>query len=152
MSIVETGAVAVKSTTGLFTAVGIWTGLIAATGAVIIAFIRFGPQWRAQTVKQRADELDKMSQRLDKQDDAIAEAKKAATLAAERAHKAENSLAVIVAVVQLLMSELDKLEPGNKVLLQAREMLGAAMTGDFGMNAAIAKLSIIPAHPGAGHG
>jgi H+/gluconate symporter-like permease len=145
----EAGAIAVKSTTGLFTAVGIWTGLIATTGAVIIAFIKFGPRWRDQAIEQRSDEMGKMSVRIATLEKSVEEANKASVMAEERAHKAELSMSIVVAVMQLLMSEVEKLDPeDNKTLRQAREMISSVMAGDFGMNAALTRLATIPSVPG----
>ncbi|CAN5702270.1 hypothetical protein BH11PSE6_BH11PSE6_00050 [soil metagenome] len=126
-------AVAVKSTTGIFTAVGIWTALIGGTVTVLVAYIRFGPTW-----------LEKRAARNGALGDRIAALEAKVSAATETAHTAEMTTVTIVAVVQLLLSEIERLEPQSRVLMQAREMLANVTTGDFGMSSYLARLASIP--------
>lgn len=133
MATLAAGTVAVKSTTGFFTAVGIWTALIGGTSAALIAWFRFGPKWkeaREVTSKRYGERIASLEANV-----------KSAT---DSAHRAELSMTAVVAAVQLLMTEVEKLDPGNTVLKQAREMIAVAVTGDQGMAAAIARLAAVP--------
>lgn len=136
-------AVAVKSTTGALTAAGVWTGVIIASLALLGYIVKVAPSWRKIGVEERQDDLDRLTGRIDKLETAVKEAETHAARANEQAHNAEMSMVTLVAALQLVMGEVEKLDPGNKVLIQAREMVAAARTGDFGMNQAINRLSML---------
>lgn len=136
-------AVAVKSATGLATAAGVWTGVVLASIALLGYIVKVAPRWREIGVAQREHDLDRMDDRINALERLVADANKRATKAEEDAHQSEMSMVVVIAALQLVMGEVDKLDPGNKVLKQAREMVATARTGDLGMNNAITRLSTI---------
>lgn len=132
---------AVKSTAGLATAAGVWTGVIMASIVLLGYFIKIAPRWREIGIGERQHDMDRLETRIDALETLVADANKRATKAEEDAHQSEMSMVVVIAALQLVMGEVDKLDPGNKVLKQAREMVTTARTGDAGMNSAITRLS-----------
>lgn len=133
MSVAD-AAVVVKSATGALTATGVWTGVIIASLALFGYVIKVAPSWRKISVEERQDDLDRLVLRVAKLEGDVSTAN-------ATAHNAEMSMVTLVAALQLVMGEVEKLDPGNKVLIQAREMVAAARTGDFGMNQAINRLA-----------
>lgn len=127
---------AVKSTTGALTAAGVWTGVIIASLALLGYIVKVAPTWRKIGIDARASDLDRLDER-------VAELEASVATANKTAHNAEMSMVTLVAALQLVMGEVEKLDPGNKILVQAREMVAAARTGDFGMNQAINRLSLL---------
>lgn len=127
------------------TAAGVWTGVIIASIALLGYVIKVAPRWREIGISERQHDLDRMGERIDALEKLVADANKRATKAEEDAHQSEMSMVVVIAALQLVMGEVDKLDPGNKVLKQARDMVATARTGDFGMNQAITRLSSISA-------
>lgn len=125
------------------TAAGVWTGVIIATLALIGYIVKIAPSWRKIGVEERQDDLERLGARIDKLETAVRDADAQAVRANEQAHNAEMTMVTLVAALQLVMGEVEKLDPGNKVLVQAREMVAAARTGDFGMNQAITRLAVV---------
>lgn len=143
MDLSSAPALAVKSTAGLATAAGVWTGVIIASMALLGYIVKVAPRWREIGVTQREHDLDRLGGRIDALEKLVADANARAAKAEEDAHQSELSMVIVIATLQLVMGEVDKLDPGNKVLKQAREMVATARTGDAGMNNAITRLSTI---------
>lgn len=137
-SVAQAGAIAVKSTTGLVMASGVWTGVILFSVTALITLIKIVPKLREIANLRRATDMERLDERVTELEGAVA-------IANKTAHHAEMSMVTLVAALQLVMGEVEKLDPGNKVLVQAREMVAAARTGDFGMNQAIDRLATVAA-------
>lgn len=136
-------AVAVKSTAGLATAAGVWTGVIVISITLLIAIVRIIPKLKEIMVGEKQSNMDRFEIRIEALEKIVSEANTRAMKAEEDAHQSEMSMVIVIAALQLVMGEVDKLDPGNQVLKQAREMIATARTGDFGMNQAITRLSVI---------
>lgn len=116
-----------------------WTAALVAIlnlliGGALVAVIKNWPKLKELAIKARRDDMDDMRQR-------ITELETVAKNASEKAHRSEMIVVTVVAAFQLAMGELEKLDPENKVLKQARELMAVAMTGDFGMDASLHKLA-----------
>ena len=97
--------------------------------AIITLLIRQIGPWR----KQASDERDSDFARLRSD---ISEIKREAREAKEVAQRLENMVACMRPAISILMAEVSRLDPNNAVnpaLVQARELLGMAATGDFGV-------------------
>lgn len=136
-------AVAVKSTAGLATAAGVWTGVIIASIALLVAIVKIIPKLKEIKVGEKQHDMARLESRIETLEKSVKEANDKAEKAEQDAHQSEMSMVIVIAALQLVMGEVDKLDPGNKVLKQAREMVATARTGDIGMNQAITRLSTI---------
>lgn len=143
MSLSSIPAVAIKSTTGMATAAGVWTGVIVVSVTLMIAIVRILPKLREIRVGEKQHDMARLELRIDTLEKSVKEANERAEKSEESAHQSEMSMVIVIAALQLVMGEVDKLDPGNKVLKQARDMVATARTGDMGMNNAITRLSTI---------
>lgn len=143
MTLESIPALAVKSTTGMATAAGVWTGVIVISITLLIAIIKIIPKLREIRVGEKQHDMARLEARIDTLEKSVKDANERAEKSEESAHQSEMSMVIVIAALQLVMGEVDKLDPGNKVLKQARDMVATARTGDLGMNQAITRLSTI---------
>lgn len=119
---------------------------------VVLALIRVWPVINEQLAKvrekKRGEVRDDMAawreqMRADMTDlkKRVEDAESEMSAANERSHKLEMRLMTVTNAFQMVAGELRRHDPDNSTLRQAVEMVGLAVTEDFGMNQALLKLA-----------
>ncbi len=114
-----------KTANGEQIAAGIWI-LVALASIVAGVIIRFLPKWRELGIGQRKDDLIRLGDRVDKLETSL----KGETAARVQA---QLQLSYLVAAFGMVSSELERQDPGNIVIRQARSMVAKA-TGKDGLS------------------
>lgn len=129
-----------SSATGMVTSGGILTIVI----MFAYALIKIAPKWRELGIGQRRSDMDAMRED-------IAELKREVrTLQNNLAHAERETAEVRMQMVtmntanRLMASELEKLNPDNPVLKQAKELIRQAASDDFGWGEEGRKLAMMP--------
>lgn len=101
--------------------------------------------------KRRSDKRDDMAEwrqemrdRITALETDVRDAKAGMQAANERSHRLEIHLMTVTNAFQMVAGELRKHDPDNPVLKQAVDMVGLAVTEDFGLNRALVDLSRYP--------
>ena len=139
----EAAAVAVKSTTGLLTAAGVWAGVIMLGLVLLIAVVKIMPKMKELRIGEKRGELDDLRERIVALETKVEEANRHADLANEKSHRSEMKLMAAVSAFQLVTTDLRKHDPDSPALRQAQELMSMAATGDFGMDRALKALGAV---------
>lgn len=128
-----------------------WTGLLLFLGMLVKVWPIINDQLLKVREKRRTDKRDDMAEWRQEMRDRIAAleadvnaAKTKTDTANERSHRLEIHLMTVTNAFQMVCGELRKHDPENLVLKQAVDMVGLAVTEDFGMNRAMIDISRIP--------
>lgn len=133
-------ATTVKSTTGPIIAAGTWTGVIIVSVGAIVAYVRIMPKLREINVTARLDEMQQMGDRIRTLEESVKDANKAIAAANQRAHVSETKYTTLAAAVELMLGELEHLDPGNHVIKQVRNLVALAASSDAGVGDGLLKL------------
>jgi len=130
----------VKTTSGESVAHGVWT-LVGIIGPAVLAFatilVKFGPKWIENRDGRRKTDIERLDDRVGELESSL----KAET--AERV-QAQMQLSYVVAAFGMISAELERQDPGNIVIRQARGMVAKATTKD-GLNGDLIRaLNMIP--------
>ena len=129
--------VKVATTTGIWTAVGVWVAAITVIGGLLTAIVKQWGPWR----KQASDERDADFARL-RED--VREAKSDARKAADTAQRLENMVACMRPAISILTAEVRRLDPNsatNAAILQVQELMAMAAAGDLGLGPGLRSLA-----------
>ena len=131
----------------ILTAVGMWTAIIGTVGGIFTRWLLTRPKMAELANNKQAVDMAHLNARIIALEAKVDEANHRAGTASDKAHNAEmkmvSSVSALQAALQLVMSELRKHDPDSPALQQAQELIAIAVTGDFGMDRAVNKLSTI---------
>jgi hypothetical protein len=121
-------AVAVKSATSFWTAVGIW---VFGSSGLIGAYMRWGPEWlKSKTARKQLEIAESERLRLDRREDykelrkEFDQLKRTNVLVVTHCTAVDVRMAQLEWVIGLTLDEIDRLDSSNPVAKQAREMFG----------------------------
>lgn len=135
-----TTPITVSTTTGVWTAVGSWLGAIG-IGAVLVAIVKSVVPWRKQVSEERGDDFARLRAEIAEAKAEAKEAAKKADDASKAVLRAQTQTAMLSAALSLVSAELERKDPGNPVIKQARDMVARAACEDVGFGADLRALS-----------
>lgn len=103
-------------------------------GGALVAAIKNWPRLREMANARRKGDLDDMRQRITVLESEV----KSATATAL---KAQMQMTYVTAALGMVSAELERQDPGNSVIKQAREMVAQATHEDSGFGAALRQLA-----------
>lgn len=123
-----------------------WTAaLVGLLNAVVVgalvALIKVWPRIKELGINQRKDDLDDMRARISELEKKVDKANEEAGLAKDAANIIQMQMVSMQAAFELVAGELEKADPENKVLKQARRLLAQAATADLGVTAGFRKIA-----------
>ena len=147
----EQTAVAVKSATGVYTAIGAIGTFIASLIGLIVAWVKFGPKWKEMGIGERGRDLSALDARITKLEADVVAADRRAGEANERAHNAETQAVETAAsfnirlmsalnACRLLLGVVEREAPDSTELTLAKDLLAMAATDDMGIGIGIRKI------------
>ena len=126
-----------------------WMNVIAICGMLVtiaVAYFKIAPAMRKIYSEMRRDEMISMGERIRTLETKLEEQSAAIRAADDRAHKSEMKATTLAAAVELLLSEIRRLDPESPVIDQAQKLVTVAIQPDF--QDVLTKLSTLPATRG----
>jgi len=121
---------AIKTESGPIIAKGMWSLVV----VVCLAILAFLPKWRTLGIGQRKDDIDRLMVRIEGLEaDIVSEREvRERDVTAERTARVKSQLQMsyLTAAFGMVSAELERQDPGNVVIRQAREMVGRATHED----------------------
>ncbi len=121
------------------------TVIVTSIGTMMVAYFKILPRLREMVFTGRKDEISRLTDRVTKLEEAVAEATLHANAADERTNVMKYKMVSLNAAFQLVAGEMRRVDPDNAVLKQALDLIAMAATDDMGFGKAMLELSKLPA-------
>jgi hypothetical protein len=126
-------AATVKTVSGPYVAAGVWTGVILASISVIGFYVKIMPKLREINVTARRDEMLQMGMRIEALEKQVKDANEKIIAANNSARSSESKYTTLAAAVELMLGELEHIDPSNHIIKQVRNLVTLAASADQGV-------------------
>lgn len=124
--------------------VGIWVlvfGLFGAMVKVWPAVRKLANERESGALAARAEDMDDMRKRIGDLETKVEKANDDAAIARDSANIVRMQMVSMQAAFELVASELERADPSNVVLQQARKLIAQAATDDLGIGSGLRKIA-----------